>query len=114
MTQAFSSTGAPLDREAFVPATLRSVRQCPARADYIELRFDTAQGPWDWCFPEPPSREPAEPVGPLALTLGRYDARAYLVTDGVLGPVVPSDRALAMILGGAEVSIARQLVAAGR
>src|SRR5687768_12690901 len=109
MTKAFCSTGTDMDEQAFLPATLRSVRRCPARADFVELCFDTAQGQWEWCFAEPPSRT-EEPVGPLALALGRYGARAHVVTDGALGPVVSSATALPMILGGAEVSVERRLV----
>jgi hypothetical protein len=114
MTKAFCTTGTATDEEAYLPATFRSLRRCPARPDYVELCFETAQGQWDWCFAEPPDLAEEEPVGPLALALGRYGARAHLVADGALGAVLPSERALPMILGGAQVSVARRLVAAGR
>jgi hypothetical protein len=114
MANAHGSTDQALEEGAFVPATLVSVRPCPARADYIELRFDTPEGEWDWCFAEPTERD-LEPVRvPLALVLGRYGTQAHLVVDDALGPALPSTSALPTILCGADVRIARRLVLAGR
>jgi hypothetical protein len=113
----FSSPGQVLDDAAFAPATLVSVHPCPARSDYLELRFDTADGLWDWCFAEPAaSVEPEVDAGAvrLAVVLGRYGAVAHTVADGALGPALPSTAALPLIRAGAEVRIARQLVFAGR
>ena len=95
--------------EAFVPAALDRVHPCPARSDYIEVCFTTPAGPFQWCFPEPPHC-PAEPGGPLALTLGRYGVQAHEFADGAVGPALPSSSALPMILAGAEVHIARHLL----
>ena len=100
--------------EPFLPATLEGVRRCPARSGYVELCFTTPEGPWQWCFPEPPRRR-RRPAGPLALTMGPYGAQAHLVRDAGLGPALPSSSALPMILAGADVRVARRLVsAAGR
>lgn len=96
-----------------LPATLKFVRRCPARADYLELCFATPEGPWRWCFSEPPERE-AELTGPLALTMGRYGAQARRRTEDGLGPALPNEIAVPMIRGGAEVWVARKLVISGR
>lgn len=114
MSKAFSSTGQAVDESAFVPAALVSVRPCPARSDYVELRFDTAEGEWDWCFAAPtePDADPA--LDPLALVLGRFGTVAHPVVDGILGPALPTTSALPRILAGAGVRIARRLVTAGR
>lgn len=114
MANAHSPVGQALDEGAYLPAALVSVRPCPARSDYIELRFDTPEGEWDWCFAEPTERD-LEPVSvPLALVLGRYGTQAHLIVDNTLGPALPSTSALPTILAGAEVRIARRLVLAGR
>ncbi|MFB4309718.1 hypothetical protein [Actinomadura sp. GTD37] len=104
-----SSPPGPRSDEAFVPAALEGVHPCPARSDYVEVCFTTPGVPFKWCFPEPP-RCPAEPGGPLALTLGRYGVQAHELLDGVLGPALQSSAALPMILAGAEVRIARRLL----
>lgn len=112
MAQALCFTGPNLPEESFLPATLKFVRRCPARSDYIELCFTTSEGLWKWCFSEPPhSEERAD--GPVALTIGPYGAQAHLVEDGGLGTALPSSSALPMIIGGADVYVARRLVAAG-
>lgn len=95
--------------DAFVPATLDRVHPCPARSDYIEVCFTTPEGPFNWCFPEPPHCQ-EEPGGPLALTLGRYGVQAHELSDGALGPALPSSSALPMILAGAQVHVARRLL----
>lgn len=112
MSQAFCFSAPALDEESFIRATLGFVRRCAARSDYIELCFATSEGLWKWCFPEPPHRD-EDPAGPLALTVGRYGAQAHPVTDDGLGPALPSASALPMILGGADVYVARRLVARG-
>ncbi|WP_347813228.1 aldehyde dehydrogenase [Actinomadura sp. GC306] len=96
---------------AFVPATLERVHPCPARPDYIEVCFTTPEGPFNWCFPEPPECA-AEPGGPLALVLGRYGVQAHELRDGAPGAALPSSAALPMILAGVEVRVARELVSA--
>lgn len=105
--------GEPSDGELFLPATLEGVRRCPARSEYIELCFSTPEGPWNWCFPEPPKRR-NRPARPVALTLGPYGVQARLVRESGFGPVLDGSAALPMILAGAAVVVARQLVTAGR
>jgi hypothetical protein len=102
----------PRLEDAFLQATLEGVRSCPARSGYVELCFTTAEGPWQWCFPEP-SRRRRRPAGELALTMGPYGVQAHLVGDAGLGPALPSSSALPMILAGADVRVARRLVLAG-
>jgi len=111
MAQASCFAGPSLE-EPFLPATLEHVRRCPARPEYIELCFTTSEGPWKWCFPEPPRRR-KRPAGPVALTIGPYSVQARLVRDGGLGPAVQISSALPMILAGADVYVARGLVCAG-
>ena len=101
----------PRLEEPFLSATLDGVRRCPARSGYVELCFTTPEGPWQWCFPEPPRRRRRR-AGSLALTVGRYGAQAHLVRDAGLGPALPSSSALPMILAGADVRVARRLVSA--
>ena len=108
MTAASSLPG-PRSDEVFVPATLERVHPCPARSDYVEVCFTTPDGPFKWCFPEPP-HSPAEPGGPLALTLGRFGVQAHELAGGVLGPALPGSAALPMILAGADVHVARRLI----
>src|SRR5438132_10586792 len=91
--------GAPGVEEQLLPATLLGVCRCPARAGYVELRFTTAEGSWNWCFPKP-SRRRRHASGPLALTVGPYGAQARVVRDGGLGHALPGSAALAMILAG--------------
>lgn len=110
MTEMIGCTGPTLDEEAFIQATLTFVRRCPARSDYRELFFATDEGVWRWCFPEPAEHEKPTGNGAIALTVGRHGAQAYPVTedgDDTVGSVLPR------ILGGAEVRIARRLVAGG-
>ncbi|RAY12649.1 hypothetical protein DPM19_23940 [Actinomadura craniellae] len=96
-----------------IPATLELVHPCPARAEYIELRFTTPEGPFTWCFPEPPpGGEP--PGGPIALVVGPYGVQARQFHDGVLGTALESSTALPMMLAGANVHVARRLVAMSR
>jgi hypothetical protein len=95
--------------EHFLPATLELARRCPARSDYVDLRFQTARGSWDWCFPGPPEQD-VRLKGPLALTIGAHGLQVHLITDGVLGPRLLNGPALAMIMAGTEVSIARRLI----
>lgn len=96
-----------------VPAKLEGLRRCPARAEYVELHFATPEGPWHWCFPEPP-RLRRRPDRPIALTLGPYSVLARPVLDDGLGAALPPAAMLSMILGGADVVVARSLVSAGR
>ncbi|SHM65136.1 hypothetical protein [Cryptosporangium aurantiacum] len=93
----------------FLLATLGQVRRCPARADYLELRFSTDEGEWDWCFPEPPAAR-RRPLRPLALRLGTYGVQAHLVRDGTLGTAVPTAAAVPTILAGAPVYVDRRLL----
>ena len=51
----------------FLSATLESLRRCPARGEYVELCFTTAEGEWSWCFPEP-ARTTAASIRKLAAT----------------------------------------------
>ena len=99
--------------EPFLPATLDAVRRCPARPEYTELCFSTPEGPWNWCFPEPPRRR-ARRDGAVALTLGPYGVQARLVCEDGFGPALDGAAALPMILAGATVVVARRLVTAGR
>ncbi|MBP1823335.1 hypothetical protein [Mycobacterium sp. OAE908] len=101
-----------LAAEDFVAATLTSVGRCPARLEYVELVFSTAEGQWKWCFPRPPAGKP-EICGSIALTLGRYGPQARLVKADGLGPSLPSAEALPAILAGANVMIAHGLVRRG-
>ena len=97
---------------SFLPATLERARRCAARPEYIELCFLTPEGPWTWCFPVPSRRRKRAAV-PLALTVGAYGVQARPVRAGSLGPALPSSSALAMILAGADMYVARGLVSAG-
>ncbi len=99
--------------EDFVPATLEGVRRCPARPEYIELCFTTPEGSWSWCFPEP-ARQRKRPASPIALMLGPYGVLARRVLSGGFGSTLDGSAALPMILAGADVVVARRLVAAGR
>ncbi len=98
----------------FLSATLGSLRRCPARGEYVELCFTTAEGQWSWCFPEP-ARRLRRPPSPVALTLGPHGVLARRVdADGDFGDALNASVALPMILAGAEVVVARYLVTAGR
>jgi hypothetical protein len=100
--------------ELFLAATLEGVRRCPANAEYVELHFTTSEGSWSWCFPRPLRRLKRHP-SPIALTLGPYGIMARRITaGGELGTAVAAGAALAMILAGADVVVARRLVTAGR
>ena len=112
MTQAASLTD-PRQGETLLPAALDEVHRCPARADYIEVCFTTPEGPVKWCFPEPP-RQAAHAARPLALCVGRYGLQVREVGEDGLGLALDNDSALAMILAGAEVYVARRLVTASR
>ena len=103
----------PSPAEEFLPATLESVRGCPARTGYLELCFRTPEGAWNWCFEEPASRR-KRPADPIALTLGPYGVLARRVLDDGFGTALDGSAALPMILAGAEVIVARRLVIAGR
>lgn len=107
-----SVVGVALDGDTFVQATLAEVARCPARADFVELRFTTEVGSWNWCFPNPSScdeRSDADDGG-LALILGRYGTQAHEVVDGVIGPALPSSEALPRILGGCHPLVSRKLI----
>ena len=115
MALAYCRGDDPGDRRAedgLLPATLEGVCRCPARSGYIELRFATPEGSWNWCFPKPPRRR-KDPAGPLALTVGPYGAQARPVRDGGLGHALPGSAALSMILAGADVYVARGLISVG-
>ncbi|WP_433761338.1 hypothetical protein [Nocardia sp. CA-135398] len=103
---------ATLSGRSFLTATLDSVHRCPARSDYIDLRFSTSAGFWQWRFPEPQGRRRADRRGavPLALTFGRYAAQAHIIRDNALGPALPSSAALPLILGDAYILIERRLI----
>jgi hypothetical protein len=112
--------------DGFLAAELAAVRRCPARPEYIELRFITPEGAWNWCFPRPARQRKQAAAGPIALTLGPYGVLARLVggggfgrgdsggPGGGFGPALDAGAALPMILAGADVVVARRLVAAGR
>jgi hypothetical protein len=99
--------------DPFVPATLEGLRRCPARPEFVELHFTTPDGPWHWCFPEPPQRR-GRPGGLIALTVGPYSVLARPVLEDGLGPALHPSTMLSVILGGADVVVARSLVSAGR
>jgi hypothetical protein len=107
-------TDEPSPQTGYLSATLESARPCPARGEYIELHFQTAEGPWSWCFPTPVRQLKRSPK-PIALTLGPYGVTARRVgADGGFGVAVDVSSALPMILAGADVTVARYLVTAGR
>lgn len=110
MKQAMCVGGPGIRDESFRPATIAAVRPCPARSDYLELCFETDEGPWTWCFPEPTERHELAD-GVLALKLGTYAVQAHYVRNGELGLAMPTSEALGMILGGSRIYIARRLVA---
>jgi hypothetical protein len=99
-----------LDGGAFIRADLSCVRRCPARADFIELCFETDEGPWTWCFRDPIERSECTSGIPIALTVGPYGAQARQVRNDALGLALPGSDALAMILGGSPTYLARRLV----
>jgi hypothetical protein len=103
--------------DAYLPASLESTGPCPARADYLELRFATSVGRWTWCVPEPGGEPPdpeEEPVDRLAIAMGRYGIQAYRQTATGTGPALPSAAAIPLILGGIPVQVARRLIESGR
>lgn len=111
-----SFTGSNSPGEPYLPATLDSVHRCPARSDYLDLRFVTSEGSWQWCFPEPP--DDAADLGQhtdvtIVFTFGRYGALAHLIRDGELGPAMPSAAALPLILADARVLIEPRLLTSG-
>jgi len=110
MTQPTCFTGSRLEDGSFVLATLESVRRCPARSDFIELRFVTDEASWTWCFRDPPERSERGAGGTLALTVGPYGAQARSVDDSGLGLALPTSEALPMILGGSQTYLARRLI----
>ncbi|GAA1826484.1 hypothetical protein GCM10009836_00110 [Pseudonocardia ailaonensis] len=111
MTEA-SAVGSVPAKGSFVRATLAEVGRCPARADFVELRFTTDAGPWKWCFPDPGDRDarPEAVDDTLVLVLGRYGTQAHHVVDGAIGPALPSSEALPMILGGCRPFVSRALI----
>ena len=115
MTESPCFSGSRLEDESLIPATFQSVRRCPARPDYIELCFETAEGLWSWCFRDP--HEPGEGEwgtrGALALTVGPYGAQARCVEDNEIGLALPTSEALPMILGGSRTYVTRKLVERG-
>lgn len=98
-----------VDDETFTKATLQAIQRCAARSNYIELCFETDNGPWRWCVPQPPE-QPAHEVGRLAVTLGRYGVQAHLVEGDSLGWAITSAEAVPAILMGADVLVERRLV----
>ncbi|MEV5835200.1 hypothetical protein [Nocardia sp. NPDC052112] len=111
MTRVATPTESTLSGRSFLPATLDIALRCPARSDYIELRFTTSAGPWQWCFPKPQHRyaDPSTATS-IALACGRYGAQARLIRAGGLGPALPSSAALPLILAGARILVERQLI----
>ncbi|WP_236794432.1 hypothetical protein [Amycolatopsis sp. GM8] len=103
------------EKGSFVRATLREVRRCPARADFIELCFSSEAGPWKWCFHKPVEQVPA-PSGEhtLVLVLGRYGIQAHLVVDHGIGPALSSSEAMPLILDGCRPFVSRELIERGR
>jgi hypothetical protein len=99
-----------LQEESFLSAILQFARPCPARSDYVELFFVTDEGTWKWCFSEPPE-QPDHGSGPIALAVGTYGAQAHTIDNDGLGPALPSAEAVSAILDGADVYVARRLVA---
>ncbi|HEY2268811.1 MAG TPA: hypothetical protein VGI96_39780 [Streptosporangiaceae bacterium] len=97
-------------REGFLPARLELVRPCGARPEYIELCFTTAEGAFNWCFRRPPRRR-RRPAGPIALRSGPYGVHAYRLDEDGLGPALEISAALPVITAGADVYVARDLVA---
>jgi hypothetical protein len=97
-------------REGFLPARLELVRPCAARPEYIELCFTTAEGAFNWCFRRPPRRR-KRPAGPIALRSGPYGVHAYRLDEDGLGPALEISAALPVITAGADVYVARDLVA---
>lgn len=115
ITKTQDRDGLRLADGSFLPATLRSVRPCPARSDYVELCFETDEGMWTWCCPEL-----AEPNAPssgvdrtVVITTGPYGPRARYLEDGRLGLALPGSEATAMILGGSRTYVARALIGRG-
>ena len=113
MKETLCLTGAhPVD-ESFVAATLKAIRRCPARADFIEICFVTSEGSWTWCFREPSERTGCSPGRAIALTIGSYGAQARSVDDGDIGLALPTSEALPMILGHSPTYVDRRLVHRG-
>jgi hypothetical protein len=110
MTKLECFTGSRLEDGPFVLASLQAVRRCPARSNFIELCFATDEGPWTWCFCNPPERSERGSGGTLALTVGPYGAQARCVDDGRLGLALPTSEALPMIFGGSQTYVSRRLV----
>ncbi|WP_327100523.1 hypothetical protein OIE68_18090 [Nocardia vinacea] len=114
MTRVATPTESTLSGRSFLPATLEVALRCPARSDYIELRFATSAGSWQWCFPEPQHRyaDPSAATS-IALAFGRYGAQAHLIRAGGLGPALPSSAALPLILADARILVERRLITPG-
>ena len=112
MTSTPTRGGSRLAAESLIPAHLESVRRCPARSDYVELCFETDEGPWTWCVADlAATNECGSSDGVLAITVGPYGARARQVEDGGrLGFALPSSEAMPMILAGARTYLVRKLV----
>jgi hypothetical protein len=105
------------DEDVLEPARLASVGPCPARPDYLELRFTTADGEWEWCFPDPatgpdqPEPHLAHAAPRLALVMGPYGVQAHLLgPDDTLGYSLLTATAVPMIRSGAEVRVSRRLL----
>lgn len=104
----------PLATNAALVATLESVRRCPARSDYIELCFSTAEGAWTWCFPRPvESGADCRDGDAVVITTGPYGVQARYSTNGVTGLVMPTAEAMAAILSECRTYIARRLIERG-
>jgi hypothetical protein len=98
--------------ETYLPATLISVRRCPGRQDYLEMRFDVGGKDWHWCFPGSVggSRKPSRP---LALIMTRAGVQARFFDHGVVGASLRLEVAIGSILAGAPTFLEGSLAAAG-
>ena len=114
MTTSQSCGGSRLDDGSLIPATLQAVCRCPARSDYIELCFETDEGPWTWCLPDPVEQVECDSgCDALAMTAGPYGTRARCIDGDRLGFALPGSEAVPLILKGARTFVARKLVERG-
>jgi hypothetical protein len=114
VTTSQSCDGSRLVDRSLIPATLEAVHRCPARSDYIELCFETDEGGWTWCLPDPIEQSQCDTsCSTLAVTVGPYGARARCVDGGRLGFTLSAAEAVPLIVGGARTYVARKLVERG-
>lgn len=101
--------------DTLIPTTLKVVRRCPARSDYVELCFTSEAGAWTWCVPEPVEESVEHHSGDvdLAMITGPYGAQARCLVDGELGFALPSSQAMALIVGECRTYVTRKLVERG-